>query len=137
MGDEIRDGSGMSPLVSVVIPTYRRPGLISRSLRSVLRQTFTNFELLVVNERLTDAVGVAERQREEALGPMPSLALLPDRFALANGARRVEAGVALERGAVHRACLGLGDREVATASSSSVAGWSIGIWRGSHKAQRW
>ena len=34
--------------VSVVIPTWQRPQLVSRAVRSVLEQTFTDFEIVVV-----------------------------------------------------------------------------------------
>lgn len=38
----------VEPLVSVVIPTYRRPHVISRSVQSVLSQTYQRFELIVI-----------------------------------------------------------------------------------------
>ncbi|MCB9893285.1 MAG: glycosyltransferase family 2 protein [Planctomycetes bacterium] len=40
----------MSELVSAVIPTYRRPGALDRSLGSVLRQTWRPLELVVVDD---------------------------------------------------------------------------------------
>lgn len=39
-----------SPEVSVVIPTYNRPRLLSRAIESVLNQTYTNFECIVVDD---------------------------------------------------------------------------------------
>jgi glycosyltransferase involved in cell wall biosynthesis len=41
---------GSSPLVSVIMPTYRRPALLRRSILSVLAQTYSNFELIVVDD---------------------------------------------------------------------------------------
>lgn len=38
------------PKVSVVIPTHRRPELLQRALRSVIDQSFTDFEVLVVDD---------------------------------------------------------------------------------------
>ena len=38
------------PAVSVIIATYRRPHLLPRAIRSVLAQTFTDFELIVVDD---------------------------------------------------------------------------------------
>lgn len=43
-----------SPLFSVILPTYNRAGLLTRAIRSVLNQTFTNFELIIVDDASTD-----------------------------------------------------------------------------------
>jgi glycosyltransferase involved in cell wall biosynthesis len=46
-----RLGSTMSdPLVSVIIPTFRRPELLTRALASVLEQTYEHWEILVVDD---------------------------------------------------------------------------------------
>ena len=42
------------PCVSVVIPTYNREGVIVRAINSVLAQTFSDLELLVVDDASTD-----------------------------------------------------------------------------------
>ncbi|MBW4575771.1 MAG: glycosyltransferase [Aphanothece sp. CMT-3BRIN-NPC111] len=39
-------------LISVVIPTYNRSNLVSRAIRSVLAQTYSNFELIIIDENL-------------------------------------------------------------------------------------
>jgi len=44
----------MSPLVSVIIPTYRRPDLVSRAIRSVLDQTYEPLECIVVDDCPTE-----------------------------------------------------------------------------------
>lgn len=43
-----------SPIVSVIIPTYNREGLIGRAVKSVLNQTFKNFEIIVVDDASSD-----------------------------------------------------------------------------------
>lgn len=42
------------PIVSVVLPTYRRPELLRRAIRSVLAQSHADFELLVVDDASGD-----------------------------------------------------------------------------------
>ena len=56
------------PSVSVVIPTYNRAHLLERALGSVLRQTFRDFEVLVVDDGSTDSTaGVVRDIRSPAL----------------------------------------------------------------------
>ncbi len=80
-----------APTVSVVIPTFHRPDLVVRAVRSVLAQTVTHLEVIVVVDGRDDATG-------DALGGLADERLsihLPDRH-LGNADAR-NAGVALAR----------------------------------------
>jgi glycosyltransferase involved in cell wall biosynthesis len=44
----------MPPLISVIIPTYNRAALVVEAVESVLAQTFTDFELIVIDDGSTD-----------------------------------------------------------------------------------
>ncbi|RJE90838.1 glycosyltransferase family 2 protein [Paenibacillus sp. 1011MAR3C5] len=44
----------MEQLVSIVMPTFNRAKVISGAIESILRQSYTNWELIVVDDRSTD-----------------------------------------------------------------------------------
>jgi len=47
-------GKQQKEKVSIIIPTYNRAHLIERSIRSILNQTYEDFELLIVDDGSTD-----------------------------------------------------------------------------------
>lgn len=53
----------MSELVTVVIPTYKRPHMLKRAILSVMNQTYSNIEIIVVddNGKGTDSQIASER----------------------------------------------------------------------------
>ena len=53
------------PRVSVVIPTYNRAKFVPRAIDSVLRQTFEDFELIVVDDGSTDNTADIVRRVED------------------------------------------------------------------------
>ena len=44
----------MSPFFSIIIPTYNRGEIISRTIESVINQSFDDWELLIVDDGSTD-----------------------------------------------------------------------------------
>lgn len=46
--------SSQSPLVSIIVPNYNHAAFLSERLRSILSQTFQNFELIVLDDASTD-----------------------------------------------------------------------------------
>ena len=52
--------SRATPLVSVILTTYNRAQLVPRAVESVLRQTFTDFELIII---VDDTAIVPKHQR--------------------------------------------------------------------------
>lgn len=44
----------MTPLISIIIPTFNRADLISETLTSVLSQTYKNWECLIIDDGSTD-----------------------------------------------------------------------------------
>jgi glycosyltransferase involved in cell wall biosynthesis len=56
------------PCVSVLIPVYNRAGTVGRAIRSVLSQTFENWELLIIDDGSTDGTpGVVADFRDPRL----------------------------------------------------------------------
>ena len=43
-----------SPLISIIIPTYNRAHIIGETLDSIIAQTYTNWECIVVDDGSSD-----------------------------------------------------------------------------------
>lgn len=44
----------MHPLISIIVPTYNRESIISRTINSIKKQTFCDWELIIVDDGSTD-----------------------------------------------------------------------------------
>ena len=42
------------PIISVIVPVYNTQKFIDRCLKSIIRQTFKNFEIIIINDGSTD-----------------------------------------------------------------------------------
>ncbi|MEL0641502.1 glycosyltransferase [Pseudoalteromonas aliena] len=64
-----------SPLVTIYLPTKNRLKLLKRAIRSVLNQTYTNLELIVINDGSTDTT---QQWLEELSANEPRLIVLTE-----------------------------------------------------------
>lgn len=71
------------PAVSVVIPTHNRPQLLARAIRSVLDQTFQDFEIIVVDDGFEKSAEAAVKDFND-----PRLRYLKNGTPLGGGATR-------------------------------------------------
>jgi glycosyltransferase involved in cell wall biosynthesis len=60
----------MTVMVSVIVPTYNRPGYLARALASIRAQTYRDYEIIVVNDGGEDVARLCE-----LFGPVNYLAL--------------------------------------------------------------
>ena len=50
----IKGDKTMVPLISIIMPTYNRASYIEEALDSIKKQTFTDYEIIVVDDGSTD-----------------------------------------------------------------------------------
>lgn len=54
----VKQDQTITPLVSVILPTYNRPDMLAIAIASILSQTMQSFEIIVVNDAGTDIVQI-------------------------------------------------------------------------------
>ena len=54
-----------TPLISVIIPTYNRADLLPRAVRSACEQTYTNLEILIVDDASSDNTEEVAKKLEQ------------------------------------------------------------------------
>ena len=57
LGKQLRNNvltSDYKPLISIIMPTYNRKNIIQKAITSVLNQTYTNFELIIIDDGSDD-----------------------------------------------------------------------------------
>ena len=59
----------MNELVSIIMPSYNTAKFISKTIESVLEQTYKNWELLIVDDCSTDNTDEIVSKYDEALPP--------------------------------------------------------------------
>jgi len=62
-----RKKNSIMPTFSIIIPTCNRPVLLMRSVTSVVRQTFKNFEIIIVNDGDADVTRTVERCNDDRI----------------------------------------------------------------------
>ncbi len=53
----------ISPMISVVLPVHNCPDYISEAIKSILNQTFENFEFIIIDDGSTDNTTEIARTR--------------------------------------------------------------------------
>ena len=61
------------PLISIIIPTYNRKSDLIRAIDSVISQSYTNWELIIVDNNSTDkTINFTLKFKKEDLGELIS-----------------------------------------------------------------
>lgn len=59
------DAAGPPPAVTIVTPTYNRADLLPATIESILGQSFTNFEHIIIDDGSSDGTGALVRQYDD------------------------------------------------------------------------
>ena len=55
----------MNPKFSIILPAYNREKTIQPAIDSILNQTFTNFEIIVIDDASTDQTAEIVKQNSD------------------------------------------------------------------------
>jgi len=67
----LKSGGRVAPEVSVIVPTFNRPRMLAVAIESILKQTFGNFEIIVVNDAGEDVSNVIARFDDSRIRYLP------------------------------------------------------------------
>ena len=54
MNKKVHQRQDGNTVVSIIVPTFNRPDMLAEALKSIIAQTFQDFEVIVVNDGSTD-----------------------------------------------------------------------------------
>lgn len=83
------------PLVSVIIPTYRRSDTLLRAINSVYSQTYNNIEIIVVDDNAS--FPEVRKQNERSLLDYPNIIFVKNKINLGGGLSR-NVGIRISKG---------------------------------------
>jgi len=63
-GDDMTKCQDSNPFISVIMPVYNREPYLTEAVESIINQTYTNFEIILVDDASTDGSGERIRQYE-------------------------------------------------------------------------
>ncbi|MES2998863.1 MAG: glycosyltransferase, partial [Pseudomonadota bacterium] len=70
----------MQPLFSIILTTYNRSRFLPRAIDSVLQQTFSDFELIIVDDHSTDNTQqIVEAFTDDKIGRVDNCARMSEK----------------------------------------------------------
>lgn len=92
LGHNDSHGQSEWPLVSVIVPTYNRPEMLAKALESICGQTYSNIEIIVINDAGSCVEHVIEASAARDRTTYIRLATNQDRAAARNAGIKLASG---------------------------------------------
>ena len=88
---QMNNNTQNNPLVSIIIPTYKRGiNFLDRAIKSVIYQTYTNIEIIVVDDNACSSLKVFRDNNEELLKKYPYISFLKNKTNMGGALSRNE-----------------------------------------------